>query len=358
MSARIKVLIVDDSVVIRKGLKLLLQSDPDLEVIGEARNGEEALKQIALLHPDIVTMDIEMPVMDGLTALRRIMASDPLPVIVFSTLSTEGADVTMDALEAGAVDFLPKDVGNLAFAGHSLQAQLIAKIKSIVYRRRTRHFSGKKKRREIDARPGRVVRGFMQSVGRKRVVQAILIGSSTGGPQVLQKIVSGLPAEFPCPIVIVQHMPKFFTASLARRLNHAGHLPVDEARDSELLEKGHILVAPGGMQLRFEREGLGVRVRIRQQAEHEIYKPSVTVAALSLAETLPGRAVGVMLTGMGQDGLEGFKKMKERNAYLIAQSEESCTIYGMPRAIVETGLADAVLSPEEIAHAMAEICVV
>lgn len=357
MSTRIRVLIVDDSVVVRKGLRLLLQSDPQIEVIGEARNGQEAVEHVATLRPDLVTMDIEMPVMDGLAALRHIMASHPLPVIVFSTLSTEGADITLDALDAGAIDFIPKDLGALTRAGSHAQSQLIAKIKSIVFRQRAKNELIGKQQKEFNASIRFKKVGIFAHSSRKQPVQVVLIGSSTGGPQALHEIVSGLPRDFPAPVVIVQHMPEFFTASLATRLNHAGVLEVSEAVNNDWLERGRILIAPGGKQLLFQRDGKGVRAYVRQHKLQEIYKPSVDVSAQSLAGCLRGRAIGVMLTGMGRDGLQGFKRLKEKQAFLIAQSEQSCTIYGMPRAVVESGIADAVLAPRQIAAALIDICV-
>ncbi len=354
MKEPVKVLVVDDSTVIRKALSLKLGRDREIEVIGTAGNGAEALEQAAELSPDVITMDINMPVMDGLTALRRLMQENPLPVIMISSLTTDGADETIQALEAGALDFLPKDT--CISSSPEDTERLLQKIKTVARSRRSA--SGEKARvRQTVKREETSAQDQETLLPAKALedVRLVLIGSSTGGPGVLLEIIPNLPAKFPVPIIIVQHMPANFTNSLAQRLDKLSKLSVREAREGDIIEPGKVYLAPGGRHLAFERDAKSLRAVFPKVGEQVIYKPSVDIAASSLAQVFPCRVLAIMLTGMGNDGVQGFARLKERGSPIIAQSKQSAVIYGMPRAVVDAGLADAVLPTRGILNTLKQL---
>jgi two-component system chemotaxis response regulator CheB len=343
----IKVLVVDDSAFMRKALTSILQEDPEIKVIGTARDGVEAIQMIQDLKPDIVTMDVEMPRMDGITALREIMQKCPVPVIMVSSLTTEGAKVTLEALEVGAVDFIPKNLAELSVNIVKIKGMLIEKIKTIGKR-------GIIKRRPI-AKPAETkietpkVEIPKVRVTTERKVGIVSIGTSTGGPKALQEIIPKLPKDFPVPIVIAQHMPPNFTKPFAERLDQLSHLSVKEAEEGETIKPGIVYIAPGRGHMRLKRRGIETLVNISEDKEEFIYRPSVDALMLSVADCFPGRSLGVILTGMGNDGAKGCKKIKENGGRIFAQNEESCVVYGMPRAVIEAGIADKVVSLEEMA---------
>jgi len=343
----IKVLVVDDSAFMRKALTSMLQEDPEIKVIGTARDGVEAIQMIQDLKPDIVTMDVEMPRMDGITALREIMQKCPVPVIMVSSLTTEGAKVTLEALELGAVDFIPKNLAELSVNIVKIKGMLIEKIKTIGKR-------GIIKRRPI-AKPAETkietpkVEIPKVRVTTERKVGIVSIGTSTGGPKALQEIIPKLPKDFPVPIVIAQHMPPNFTKPFAERLDQLSQLSVKEAEEGEAIKPGIVYVAPGRGHMRLKRRGIETLVTISEDKEEFIYRPSVDALMLSVADCFPGRSLGVILTGMGNDGAKGCKKIKESGGRVFAQNEESCVVYGMPRAVIEAGIADKVVSLEEMA---------
>jgi two-component system chemotaxis response regulator CheB len=343
----IKVLVVDDSAFMRKALTSMLQEDPEIKVIGTARDGVEAIQMIQDLKPDIVTMDVEMPRMDGITALREIMQKCPVPVIMVSSLTTEGAKVTLEALEVGAVDFIPKNLAELSVNIVKIKGMLIEKIKTIGKR-------GIIKRRTI-AKPAETkietpkVEIPKVRVTTERKVGIVSIGTSTGGPKALQEIIPKLPKDFPVPIVIAQHMPPNFTKPFAERLDQLSQLSVKEAEEGETIKPGIVYIAPGRGHMRLKRRGIETLVNISEDKEEFIYRPSVDALMLSVADCFPGRSLGVILTGMGNDGAKGCKKIKENGGRIFAQNEESCVVYGMPRAVIEAGIADKVVPLEEMA---------
>lgn len=343
----IKVLIVDDSAFMRKALTSMLQEDPEIKVVGTARDGLEALQMIQELKPDIVTMDVEMPRMDGITALKEIMSKNPVPVIMVSSLTTEGAKVTLEALELGAVDFIPKNLSELSVNIVKIKGMLIDKIKTIARR-------GVVKRRQPIRTPGPKVEVPKVEIPKARIsterkVGIVSIGTSTGGPKALQEIIPKLPKDFPVPIVIAQHMPPNFTKPFAERLNQLSQLSVKEAEEGEIIKAGMVYVAPGRGHMRLKRRGIETYITISDDREEFIYRPSVDALMLSVAECFPGRSLGVILTGMGNDGAKGAKKIKETGGRVFAQNEETCVVYGMPRAVVEAGIADKIVPLEEMA---------
>jgi len=343
----IKVLVVDDSAFMRKALTSMLQEDPEIKVIGTARDGVEAIQMIQELKPDVVTMDVEMPRMDGITALREIMQKCPVPVIMVSSLTTEGAKVTLEALELGAIDFIPKNLAELSVNIVKIKGILLEKIKTIGKR-------GIVKRKPV-LKPAETkietpkVEIPKVRVTTERKIGIVSIGTSTGGPKALQEIIPKLPKDFPVPIVIAQHMPPNFTKPFAERLDQLSQLSVKEAEEGEAIKPGIVYIAPGRGHMRLKRRGIETLVTISEDKEEFIYRPSVDALLLSVADCFPGRSLGVILTGMGNDGAKGCKKIKESGGRVFAQNEESCVVYGMPRAVVEAGLADKVVSLEEMA---------
>ncbi|GAB4263551.1 MAG: chemotaxis response regulator protein-glutamate methylesterase [Deferrisomatales bacterium] len=334
----VRVLVVDDSAFVRRALTRAIEADPEIQVVGTARDGGEALDQVARLDPDLVTLDVEMPRMDGLEALRRIMARAPRPVVMVSNLTEAGAAATLDALELGALDYVPKTNGEHGGNLHGLSQVLVRKIKTLA-RRRVRP-------PETAAPPRPALR---RRLGPARYV---VVGASTGGPPALQRLFADLPAGFGAPVVVVQHMPGAFTGAFARRLDAAGPLRVKEAEAGDLLEPGVGYLAPGGKQLQVVRCGPGLQLRITDTPSDALYRPSVDLALSSFAQAAGSDTLAVVLTGMGQDGREGVRNLKARGGWAIAQDEASCVVYGMPRAVAEAGLADAVLPAERIAAAL------
>jgi len=332
----IRVLVVDDSAFIRKALARMLESDPEIRVVGSARDGIDALEQVAKLDPDLVTLDVDMPRLDGLGALRRIMAECPRPVVMVSSLTERGAEVTLQALDLGALDYIPKGLdGSLLDIGH-IGASLCAKVKVLGRRRPLTHATPRPPRAAVAPRPKHGPRRYLA------------IGASTGGPPALQKIFSGFSRRFLAPVVVVQHMPKAFTGSFARRLDAAGPLCVKEAETGDRLEPGKGFVAPGGSHLVVRKEGPNLTLFVTEKPAESLHKPSVDVTFRSFAEAVGHSTLAVVLTGMGSDGLEGVKSLKAAGGHALAQEAGSCVVYGMPRAIVEAGMADEVLPIEEM----------
>ncbi len=343
----IRVLIVDDSAFMRNALGKMLSSDPEIVVAGTARDGIEALEKIPLLKPDLVTMDIEMPRMDGIEALRRIMATTPLPVIMVSSLTVEGAKATLEALEIGAVDFLSKNLADLSLNILQVREALLEKVKQI----------GRRRIRQMGAPPARAARApvpapAMESRAeyrKERRIAIVALGTSTGGPKALQDVVPKLPKDFPVPMVIVQHMPPAFTAPFAERLNDLSQVKVKEAEEGETLKAGVVLVAPGRGHMSVRRGRVGeCYVTIDENRPELIYRPSADVMMISVAEIFPGRALGVILTGMGNDGEKGMRAIKAGGGRTIAQNEETCVVYGMSRAAVEAKVVDRVVPLLEV----------
>ena len=335
MSARVRVLVVDDSALMRKLIPMILERDPGIEVVGTAMDGAFALKKIAELHPDVVTLDLEMPRMDGIETLRMIMRNAPRPVIVFSTHSREGAYSTFKALALGAIDFVakPKD----AASGHldPIASQLIEKIKV------AKRASGVRKLPSFEVEPiPPTKRKSCPVIAPSRV---IAIGVSTGGPNALQYLLTQIPADFPASIVIVQHMPEGFTDMFARRLDECCAMDVQEAKSGDLLIAGRVLICPGNRHMMVRRMPRGEMVVLSDSPPINGHRPSVDVLFHSVAQEFGLTAVGLLMTGMGEDGAEGLGAIKAAGGVTIAQSEESCVVSGMPRAAIVKGFANKVL---------------
>lgn len=334
----VRVLIVDDSGFFRRRLTEILATDPGIEIAGTAANGQEAVDQVARLKPDVITMDIEMPVMDGITAVRRIMAVRPTPILMFSSLTTEGATATFEALEAGAADYLPKRLEDIAADRNVAIRELISRVRHLATRNvrpAARPQTEALVRELVRAPAGRPV-----NAGRYRILS---IGASTGGPVALQQVLMALPKDFPLPILLIQHMPGTFTGPFAQRLNQLCKISVKEAADGDVLAPGQALLAPGGKQMLLEQHAGQVVVRIQEPEPGQNYKPSVDVTFNSVARLYPGKALALVLTGMGADGREGARLLKQGGSTVWAQDEKTCVVYGMPAAVAEAGLADQVL---------------
>jgi two-component system chemotaxis response regulator CheB len=342
----VRVLIVDDSAFMRNALSSMLAGDPGITVVGTARDGQEALEKIPLLKPDVVTMDIEMPRMDGLTALKNVMERHPLPVIMVSSLTAEGAEATLQALDLGAVDFIPKNLSELSVNIMRIKEILVEKIKQFG---RIRVAMGLLKKRPLPRQTEPVKYNVTIRTAERRV-GIVAIGTSTGGPGALQQIIPVLPKDFPVPVVIAQHMPPNFTKAFAERLNQLSKITVKEAEEGESLQPGMVFVAPGRGHMRLKRFGaIDTRVTISELRDDFIYRPSVDALTMSVAELYPGRSLGIILTGMGNDGLKGLGAMKKSGGKIYAQDENTSVIYGMPKAVIEAGLADKILPLEEMA---------
>jgi two-component system chemotaxis response regulator CheB len=344
----IQVLIVDDSTFMRKSLSSMLTKDPRIAIVGMARNGEEALQLVHQLKPDVVTMDVEMPGMNGIDALKRIMAEHPVPVLMVSSLTTEGAGDTLKALELGAVDYIPKQLDGVAMKIHDIQDELIAKIVTAAGANMSRWLEARGKWPEVTrqtARPSPLAPSLSsKTVSVTRGSRVVAIGCSTGGPQALIEVLPAFPSDFPAGIVIVQHMPKTFTKPFADRMNSLCGLEVKEAADGDEVKPGRILIAPGGVQCRVKRRTItSTVISLSPNLEHHLHAPSADIMMQSVASVYEERGIGVILTGMGHDGLEGMKAIKAAKGRTIAQDEKSCIVYGMPKAVVEAGFADKVI---------------
>ena len=351
MAEQIKVLVVDDSAFMRKSLTLILESDPDIKVINTARDGLEGVELAKKLKPDIITLDIEMPKMDGLTALKKIMEENPTPVLMVSSLTTEGADSTVKAMQLGAVDFIAKEVSFVSVNIIKIKEDIIRKVKAIVQQNRFK--SRMNRLRSISGKETRPLSGVTKTVGRVEIpkigFRAIVMGISTGGPFSLQKIIPLLSPNLGVPIFLVQHMPPKFTKSLAERLNSMSQIEVKEAEDNETVRSNVVYIAPGGVHMKIKGNGINnVKIEISEQPADSLNKPSVDVMAMSVLRIYGKNTLGVIMTGMGRDGSEAIGELKKLGGYAIAQDEESCVVYGMPKAIVDSGYADAVLPLEKI----------
>ena len=334
----IDVLIVDDSAFMRKALSLMLEKDDGIRVADTARDGREAVSKVEDLRPDVLTMDVEMPRMNGLEALRIIMDEHPLPVIMVSSLTEEGAEVTLEAMEAGAADFIPKKLSYASLDIVDIEEELHRKVRGVAdgALARSRH-RGTDSGRRTTARQADLDRRL------EKAPEVVAIGVSTGGPRSLQEVIPPLSADFSVPIVLAQHMPPEFTASMARRLNEASALEVAEVESGEYLEAGRVHVAPGGTHIRIEGTERRPVLRVVDDELDRPYRPSVDELFETAAETLGGGVIGAVLTGMGQDGLEGARAVREAGGVVIAQDEASSVVYGMPKAVSEAGCADMVL---------------
>lgn len=389
----VKVLIVDDSGFFRRRLSEILAADSRIEIVGTASNGQEAIDKTLELRPDVITMDYEMPVMDGISAVRQIMQRCPTPVLMFSSLTHEGARVTLDALEAGAVDYLPKNFEDISRNPQKVRQMLCDKVQAISRSNRsglTRRPLPLATARTSMTTPAAAATSRPRTLGesmarptlqrtttaatqpsaltptpasapaatpaarpQRRSYKLVAIGTSTGGPVALQQVLTSLPADFPAPIVLIQHMPGTFTRAFAERLDKLCNVRVKEAEDGDILRPGLALLAPGGKQMMIDARG---QIRILPGDERLNYKPSVDVTFGSAAKTYHDKVLAVVLTGMGADGREGARLLKAAGSQVWAQDEASCVIYGMPMAIVKAGLADQIYSLNDVGPALVEAC--
>jgi len=341
MTKPVRVLIVDDSAVIRQLLSTLLSADPEIEVVGTAGDPFIARERIKALNPDVVTLDVEMPNMDGVTFLRKIMTLRPMPVIMISTLTQAGAETTLEALEIGAVDFVAKPTTDVANALAGLAGELQAKVKSAAHARVGVH-------RPVERRP-RPARPH-HSAGR-----IIAIGASTGGVEALKVVLMDLPEDTP-PVLITQHMPPRFTFAFAERLNRECPMTISEARHDDLVEPGHVYIAPGSHHLELVRSGGQYRCSLSEGPPVSGHRPSVDVLFRSVARVAGAAAVGAILTGMGKDGAEGLLEMRNAGAITLGQNEASSLIYGMPKVAFERGGVMHQHSLTDIAGAILDAC--
>ncbi|MBB1437118.1 chemotaxis response regulator protein-glutamate methylesterase [Shewanella sp. SG41-4] len=389
----IKVLVVDDSSFFRRRVSEIVNQDPDLEVVAVAVNGKEAVEMAAKLKPQVITMDIEMPVMDGITAVREIMATNPTPILMFSSLTHDGAKATLDALEAGALDFIPKRFEDIATNKEDAILLLQQRIKALGRRRLYRSSSltatsQPETRRSTIATPDIntqrrplssrltsatvpvTTRSSLSTISADRPTpnpttssissirasgkqyKLLLIGTSTGGPVALQKVLTAFPANYPHPIVLIQHMPAAFTPAFAARLNTLCKIEVKEAESGDVMRPGCAYLAPGGMQLMIERNGISGRLKVIPGTPEMNYKPCVDITFASASKAFSGDVLAVVLTGMGADGREGSRMLKSVGATIWAQDEASCVVYGMPQAVASTGIASHSISLDNMAEAI------
>jgi two-component system chemotaxis response regulator CheB len=340
-----RVLIVDDSSFMRMAIRSILSKEPSFEIVGTAVDGVEGVEKAIALKPDIITMDVEMPRMDGIAALRQIMAKAPTRVLMVSTLTNEGAKATFEALDAGALDYIPKNVTDSTEAQNIFREELLRKIKEAA-RSHMRRAAVISPVRPAAPLPGvaRPVRPTASRFAGKKI-HYVGIGASTGGPVALQEVLSRIPVNFPYGIIVGIHMPKAFTGPYADRLNAKCSMTIREAVDGDVLKPGLALIAPGGMHTSLVRQGGNVVVKTSPTSAYPqyVYIPSVDLMISSLAEATSGSMLGVILTGMGNDGFKGMQLLKSKGGVTIAQDEATSTIYGMPKACVEGGVADEVL---------------
>ncbi len=342
--SKIRVLVVDDSMFMRRMISDLLNQDAAIEVVGAARNGQEGLEMARQLKPDVITLDVEMPVMDGVTMLQKLMQEQPTPVLMLSSLTTEGAEVTLKCLDLGAVDFVTKPSGSISLDIYKISSQIIEKVKAVAKAR---------------IAPTQVVVSATPAppkpsplIGRPtQDAPLVVIGASTGGPRALNVVMSNLPAGLHAKILLIQHMPEGFTRSLAERLDRSSAFTVREAQGGETLQPGVAYLAQGGKHLKVERGG---KLTLTQDPPVHGVRPAVDVALLSLAQNYQGAVVVAILTGMGSDGAAGLRALHAKGAYTIAEDESSCVVFGMPRAAIQTGCIKRVAPLHQIAEAITE----
>jgi two-component system, chemotaxis family, protein-glutamate methylesterase/glutaminase len=379
----IGVLVVDDSAVIRRMITSILEGDPEIQVVGTASNGRVALERLAELTPDIVILDVEMPVMDGLATLRSLRAlgsrNATLPVVMFSALTERGAAATLDALTAGATDYVtkPAGAGSVAVSLDQVRRELVPKVKALVAASRDRLAAGSPIGGSVvgsavasgaitnSAVTGNTVTSRLASVApaqgalavprrplRSDRVEVVAIGCSTGGPDALATVLGALPIDFPVPILVVQHMPPLFTRMFAERLDRSSVLPVAEAVDGQRLSPGAILVAPGDRHLRVRRDGVSVCVDLSEEPPENYCRPAVDVLFRSIAEVFGPAALACVLTGMGRDGEQGAGRVRAGGGRIVVQDQATSVVWGMPGAVAKAGLADDVVPLSKIAETL------
>lgn len=353
MQDKIKILIVDDSAFMRNILERMIKERSDMQVVGKAENGLEAIEMVKSLKPDVVTLDIEMPKMNGLDALKIIMKESPTAVLMISSLTEQGAKETMQALQLGAIDFIPKALNNanenIFKKAVFVQDKILAASQAKVAGRQSRFAPASTKEQTQEKVVMPKMTGYLKRAAYKSTPKLLVIGSSTGGPKALSDVVSGLKGNLRVPTVIAQHMPEGFTNALADRMDRNNDISVKEAKNGEVLKAGCVYIAPGGKHLRVENRLNILYAKVEDDKGESPFKPSVDVLAQSVNKALGANCVAVMLTGMGSDGAKGFKSLKDSGAYIITQDEETCTVYGMPKSVVDLGASDEQLPVTEIA---------
>ncbi|MCP5417712.1 MAG: chemotaxis response regulator protein-glutamate methylesterase [Chromatiaceae bacterium] len=343
MSNKVRVLVVDDSTFFQRRICDILLSEPAIEVVGSASDGLQAVAAARKLKPDVITMDVEMPVLDGISALKKIMAETPVPVIMLSAYTQEGATATLNALEAGAVDFLPKHPNGQHpsdFVARNLPRRVLA--------------LGRKHQRQGDPKP-RVRLQPMAEQERRGHYKLVVIGASTGGPVAVQQLLSALPATFPLPVLVVVHMPESFTPTFAARLHSQCRVAVKEAQEGDELQPGHVFLAPGGKQMTLQQRGGKVTLKVTQGLPGQTYRPCVDITMGSAGSVYPGAVLGVILTGMGSDGKQAAMQLKQSGSTIWSQDEESCIVYGMPQAVEKAGLSDRVVPLQEMGPLLVKV---
>lgn len=357
---KIKALVVDDTIVYRKIVGDVLKEIPGVEVVGTANNGRVALSKIQSLKPDLITLDIEMPEVNGIEVLQQLQnQADKPTVVMLSTLTQQGSEMTIKALELGAFDFVPKPSAGKMIDNITKVKEALGPIIETLKRQNTTRLKildrikagktaqpAKKPERKAAPTPTRISKPLIHSKA-----EIVGIGISTGGPNALAKMIPMLPANMKVPVLIVQHMPPLFTASLANSLNNKSALEVAEAKDGDTIEPGRVLIAPGGKQMKIVAgaDGLTRKIKITDDPPENSCKPSVDYLFRSIAQHYVGRSTGVIMTGMGSDGSKGLEQMKNNGSFVIAQDENSCTVYGMPKEPAESGIADIIAPLDKIA---------
>lgn len=346
MPRKIRVLVVDDSASVRSAIVAGLSDDPQIEVVGTAIDGVEGVQQVQALKPDVVTLDVEMPRLDGLGALEQIMTNHPTPVVMVSSLTREGAAVTIQALELGAVDFALKTAARGTSAVRGLITELAEKIRQAATAKMTALTRPASGQEQGFSRPASSKGGPWQD-------RVVVIASSTGGPRALQAVIPALPADFPAPVLVVQHLPATFTGRMAESLNKRSPLTVEEARPGLTLDPGRVLIAPGGVHMEISpRRSISLNLDERECG----VRPSANPTMETAARVCGAATLGVILTGMGADGTRGAGLIKEAGGDIIAQDEDTCVVYGMPRSVAEAGYVDRVVPLSRVASAIIEMC--
>ncbi|MGG1661399.1 protein-glutamate methylesterase/protein-glutamine glutaminase [Brevibacillus sp. NRS-1366] len=364
--SKIRVLVTDDSAFMRKVISDILTSDSEIEVIDRAKNGLECIEKCKELSPDVLTLDIEMPVMNGLDALEKLMQDAPLPVVMLSSLTREGADATIQALELGAFDFVTKPSGPISLDIHKVGDRLIERVKAAASARgRFRRKGITSAVKPVISNPAAIpqaprpvvpiVPTFARSIGGTKS-RLVVLGTSTGGPKALQTVLTQLPADFPAPIAIVQHMPAGFTKSLAQRLDSLSQIRVTEVTHGEILEPGTAYIAPGGHHFEVHQVNGRLQAQLHQQEPRGGHRPSVDVLFESVSRLTNVDKWAIIMTGMGNDGTKGLKMMKEVGPVAsLIEDESSCVVFGMPRAAIQAGLADHIAPLEKIPEVLCKI---
>lgn len=346
-----RAIVIDDSAFMRRAISEMLKSDPSIEVVATATNGKEGVELVEKHDPDVVTLDVEMPVMDGLTALKQIMDRHPVPVLMLSSLTTAGSQATLKALKLGAADFLAKDQSQISLSITNIQQELITKVKAIAPGKARL----KRQASQPKAQATKVDRATLPKFTPTQF-DYICIGSSTGGPPALETIITALPPTFHPAVIIAQHMPEVFTRSLAARLNETADIPVVHVEDGMEVQSRTIYISPGGHNTHIEKVGLTkAKLIVNDEPKTAIYKPSVDALLESAAKAFPRRTLGIVLTGIGADGVKGAAPFVAKGGILLGQDEASSVVYGMPKAVAEAGLIKADLPPAAIGEVMAQM---